>query len=200
MTSKFTTLLGKAVSAVFGTDAAQSDNAPEIIEMDRKALTIAVIDDFETKKRTGDSIAHMWDNIADLMIEGLGPKEELSEEKAQFVDSIQAVAQAARDTNTFSDTIPVSQKDIDILFAGRDMVYAAKESIKEKVGDLPDGAKGEYYIAEDDMGEEQLHRPISEFEQAIMDRQNQLAMFAFKLESTFKQHKSPNLEHDGLHL
>lgn len=183
---------------VFGNKADGNKAEPEDhnVEIDRRALTIAVIEDFETKKRTGSAIADMWDNIADLMIEGLGPQEDMSDKETEYVETIRSIAQIILKTNTFSDTVSIPQNHIDTLLRGRHMVYDAKEKIKEKTSELPQGAKGQPYIAEDESGEEQVYFPRSEFEQAIYDRQNQLALFAFKLDDTFARHRSPRANSD----
>jgi len=197
MSFKFTDLLHK----MFGNkaDGEQAEQNDAIVEMGRKALTIAVIEDFETKKRTGNSIANMWDNIADLLVEGLGPEDEMDDREAEYVETVRSVAQIIRDTSTFSDTVDIPQSHIDILYPNRDIVHDAKNAIGQTASDLPDGAKGGVYI-EDDVEQGGIHFPQSEFESAISARVGQLNDFAFKLNSTIRPHVSEDAEPNRLDL
>ena len=198
MSFKFSDLLHKMFGNKADGDQAEQNDA--VVEMDRKALTIAVIKDFETKKRTGDAIAGMWDNIADLLVEGLGPEDEMDDREAEYVETVRSVAQIIRDTNTFSDRVSITQSHIDTLYAGRDLVYDAKNVIAATAAKLPDGAKGDFFIGEDEMGEEQLYFPRSEFEKAIDAKEIKLSEFAFKLNDTLGPHASPGVEPGRLDL
>lgn len=186
--------LKQAMNAVTGHAQDKEPQAPTMVSVDRNDLTISVIDEFSTKKRTGDALASMWDHVADLTEEGLSQYDGITDRQEAYLDTLRDIAAHIRETSSFSDTVELPQSHIDTITQNKDIIYRAKEGTKDIMQHLPSGVRGETYIAEDEFGEDGVFYEPSEFENAITNRHNALATFAFKLDGTLGKYASTDVD------
>lgn len=177
----FTKTIRNAFAKLWGQSEAPAPAAPATISVDRKDLTLCVIDEFDTKKRSNEFIAGRWAEVANALEEGFSVMRPMNELETELVGAVRTVEQAIRSAGTFDARITVPQATIETLVQKGALAYNAKNAIMARVGELP--------IALDrveppviDTAQETLRFrfPKNERQQTLLDRHDRLAMFALK--------------------
>lgn len=177
--------IGKSIKAAFarlrGASEPQAPHPPATVSVDRKDLTLCVIDEFETKKRSNEFIAGRWAEIANILEETFSVAKPMNDLETGLVDSVRTVERAIREAGTFDARIEIPQKTVDTLVRTGALAYNAKNYIMARIGDLSlslpmteppvvDPQRDAVYIPP---------RRSSETD-GLLERHDRLAMFALK--------------------
>ncbi|MCB1682552.1 MAG: hypothetical protein KDI65_11540 [Alphaproteobacteria bacterium] len=184
----------KAFDRIFGPREPEG-MAPGTVSVDRKDLTLCVIDEFDTSKKTNAFIADRWAGVAQLMEEAFTTGREISERETYYVDAVRTVEQAIRQAGTFDARIDVSRSAIDTLVNDGDLAYAAKNIILAKVGGWNDEEEPEEHgpieLTQADIENDLIPFPgLPERDQELLTQQNALAMFALKSRNVLDKYSS----------
>jgi hypothetical protein len=170
--------LKKAFSKLWGQD--ETPSFPATVDIDRKDLTLCVIDEFDTAKRSNAFIARRWGEIAEFVEDGLSSARPMNEQEAGFVGAILSVEQAMHMAGTFDPKIRVSRADVETLVRDAGIAYVAKNSLMARTGDLPLGPPDIENLPPASRDILAVTFAISPEKQALLDKQDRLAMFVLK--------------------
>lgn len=196
--SALSDLFTKALQNMMG----QSPNATPVenpkVPIDRKILTLCILSETYTKKRTSAFIADKWKEISDLLEEGFSQIGEITPSQAKYLDAVKSVSTSIRNAGNFDAKIMIPQNEIDVLVSNHMMPYRAKQGLLQnlktvnepvdiEIIDLPDGEWDFIAATSDDHNE-------------IIDKQDKLALFAFKVFENLKGHATgigPEIYHSS---
>ena len=170
--------LKRAFSRLWGQD--DSPSFPATVDIDRKDLTLCVIDEFDTTKKPNAFIARRWGEIAEFVEDGLSAARPMNEQEAGFVDAILTVEQAMHMAGTFDPKIRVSRAAVETLVRDGGIAYVAKNSLIARTGDLPLSPPDIENLPPASRDILAVTFAISPEKQALLDKQNRLAMFVLK--------------------
>lgn len=172
--------LQKAFSRLLRRESGQSPAGPQFLDVDRKDLTLCVIDEFDTTKKTNAFIASNWGEIAQFVEDGLSAARPMNELEAGYVDAIRTVEQAIHQAGTFDPKIRVSKAALETLIRDGGFAYVAKNTLMARMGDLPLGPPDIENLPPASRDILAVTFAVSPEKQDLLDKQDRLAMFVIK--------------------
>ena len=131
----------------FGRDHNDEDNAhgnnhpPRMAEVHLQDLGYCVALSHETEPRTVIEIAARWNEMADLMEQGLNITRPLNDNEHRYIESVRNVAQAIESSNIEADKIEVPVQDLDILVNEGNIANRALRNINKQILELKEKAE-----------------------------------------------------------
>lgn len=166
---------------LWGTAEAPAPVAPIMTSVDRKDLTLCVIDEFDTKKRSNEFIAGRWAEIASALEEGFSVARPMNDLETELVGAVRTVEQAIRSAGTFDARITLPQVTIETLVQKSALAYNAKNAIMARVGELPVALdRVEPPVLDASQETLRFKFPKNEDQERLLQRHDRLAMFALK--------------------
>ncbi len=172
--------LQKAFSKLLRRESGQSPAGSQFLDVDRKDLTLCVIDEFDTTKKANDFIARKWSEIAQFVEDGLSAARPMNELEAGYVDAIRTVEQAIHQAGTFDPKIRVSKAALETLVRDGGFAYVAKNTFMARMGDTPFGVLGGMEIRQETVNTLEYDFTPSPEKAALVEKQDRLAMFVIK--------------------
>lgn len=172
--------LQKAFSRLLRRESGQSPAEPQFLDVDRKDLTLCVIDEFDTTKKTNDFIASKWSEIAQFVEDGLSAARPMEELEAGYVDAIRTVEQAIHQAGTSDPKIRVSKAALETLVRDGGFAYVAKNTFMARMGDMPLSPPDIENLPPASRDILAATFAVSPEKQNLLQKQERLAMFVIK--------------------
>jgi len=172
--------LQKAFSKLLGRESGQSPAGPQFLEVDRQALSLCVIDEIYSTRRSNGYIAGRWGETAEFIEDGLSAARPMNELEAGYVDAVRTVEQAIRQAGTSDPKIRVSKAALETLVRDGGFAYVAKNTLMARMGDLPLGPPDIENLPPASRDILAVTFAVSPEKQDLLDKQDRLAMFVIK--------------------
>lgn len=181
MTMNFGKTIKDAFARLLGTSEPPAPAAPAMTSVDRKDLTLCVIDEFDTKKRSNEFIAGRWAEIASALEEGFSVARPMNDLETELVGAVRTVEHAIRSAGTFDARITVPQATVETLVQKGALAYNAKNVLMARVGELPVALdRVEPPVLDASQETLRFKFPKNEDQERLLQRHDRLAMFALK--------------------
>ncbi len=117
-------------------NAPVSNHPPRMEEVHLQDLAYCVALTNETEPRTVSEVAARWNEMADLMEQGLSHTRPLKDNEHRFIESVRNVAQTIEAGSIDTDKIEIPVQDLDILVNEGNLAARALRNINKQILEL----------------------------------------------------------------